>query len=50
VVFEISHAPYVPGSWFAGRTLVTLAIPAMIAAWALSVILSDTRPSTESAA
>jgi hypothetical protein len=48
--FYLAYVPYVPGAWFAGRALVTLAIPAVIAAWALWVILSDKRQlSTESA-
>lgn len=49
--FDIAHVHYVPGAWFAGSALVTLAIPAVVAAWALWVILSDKRQlSTESAA
>jgi predicted Ser/Thr protein kinase len=37
-------------SWYAGRSLVVLAVPAVLAAWALWVILSaERRPGTESA-
>jgi hypothetical protein len=43
-------APISLTSWYAGRSLVTLAIPALLAAWALRVIVSaQRRPVTESA-
>jgi serine/threonine-protein kinase len=43
-----AHTHYVPGAWFAGRALATLAIPAIVAAWALWVIVSDKRQSSAS--
>ena len=37
-------------SWYAGRSLIALSVPAALAAWALWVILSaKRRPATESA-
>jgi serine/threonine-protein kinase len=42
-VYYLAHVHYIPGSWFAGRALATLAIPAVVAAWALWVILADKR-------
>ena len=45
----LDKVPYSPGSWYDGRTLTTLAIPALLAAWALWVVLSaQRRPRTES--
>ena len=43
----LDKVPYSPGSWYDGRALVTLAIPVLLAAWALWVVLSSQRPRTE---
>lgn len=41
----------VPASWYSGRVLVAIAIPSIVGAWALWVILSaQGQPATESAA
>src|SRR5262249_22725005 len=51
MTFYFSHVPFAAGSWFAGRTLIVLSIPAAMAAWCLWVILSDKRQvSADSAA
>ena len=36
---SLDKVPYSPGSWYDGRALVTLSIPALLAAWALWVVL-----------
>jgi hypothetical protein len=46
LTFYLGHAPYVPGTWFAARSLVVLLSPAVIAGWALWVIVSANRRST----
>ena len=46
VVFFIDQLPYIPGTWFAGRALTTLAIPVVVSAWALWVIVSGGRQSS----
>lgn len=43
LVFYLDHIAFVPGAWHATRSLVTICIPAAIAAWALWVILSAQR-------
>jgi hypothetical protein len=49
--FYLDHTVFLPGTWYAGRSLATLLIPLAIAAWALWVILSaQRRPLTESSA
>ena len=48
-LFFVLTLPVSLASWYAGRSLAILLIPAAMAAWALWVILSAQRPSTEPA-
>lgn len=43
LVFYLDHVAFVPGAWYATRSLVTISIPLVIAAWALWVTLSSQR-------
>jgi hypothetical protein len=47
----IASVPFSLDSWYTGRLLVALALPTLVAGWALWVILSNKRQlSTESVA
>jgi hypothetical protein len=46
LTFYLSHVPYVPGTWFAARTLPVLLAPAAFAAWALWVIVRSQKQTT----
>jgi hypothetical protein len=48
-LFFVLTLPVSLTSWYAGRSLAILLIPAGVAAWALWMILSAQRPGTESA-
>jgi hypothetical protein len=46
-VFNADVIHFIPGAWFAGRAFVTLAVPVVLAGWALWAILSSRRHPAE---
>jgi hypothetical protein len=39
--YLIESTPYIPGTWFAGRTLIILLTPAFVGAWATWIIVKS---------